>query len=522
MSKKGLVFTLAFAGLAVLLLPAIGHCAGDPWYNDLRRHWAEPYVRVLWEEGVTDGYIPSVDPSVAKYWPEEYSTRAQLATLLMKVFALGPAYPDTPTYPDVPRHYRLFWNKPAWHLIEGAYSGGIMFVPAGFYFRPDNYISREDSVELLIRSLGLDEYALSLPPAEQDSILKRFWDWRYVSEVRRASMACAIKMGIIQGYEDGSLRPSLYLARGEAATVVARSCMIRMTARDDAFSPDGDGNGDVATFDLSYLKNRGIATWQAAIEDGQGKPVCYLGPPGTPGQPPLVLTWDGRTSGGSAAAPGTYYYQALVTDKAGRQHFSVRRSLKLARHSLTAWLQPVTCADGHVLTVSARTEPGARLVTAAFADGVRRYLSGNSSKTYWQMSMVMGPFLPAGLQSVAVSASFDDAGREASLAFVRALDMWLDPSVAPNPAAWGQTLTLICRAAPSVQSARACLFGGSVDLTKTGTEVWQGVSHVPWGVEPGQYAVRFNVEAVGASEEATVVLTVNGPDTSGLSYILTK
>lgn len=521
MSNKRLVLLLATA-IACLAVHHTAYCAVEPWYNDMRGHWAEPYVRVLWEEGVTDGYIPSVDPNVAKYWPQDYSTRAQLAVLLQKVFGLPPAFPEKPTYPDVPKHYLLFWNKPAWHLIEGAFLGGIIFVPSGAYFCPDNKITREDAVELLIRALDLEEYASSVPPAELDTILRRFYDWRYVAEVRQPSMACAIKLGIIQGYEDGSLRPGNYLARGEAATVVARSCMIRMVARGESFSPDGDGFEDVATFDLSYLKNRGIVSWQAAIQDGQGRPIKDLALPGTPGQPPLNVTWDGRTNDGLAANPGTYYYQALVTDVSRRQHVSVRRPLLLTRHSLSAWVQPASCIDGRTLTVSARTEPAALSVTATFVDGVRRSLSANGTKTYWEVSMVMGPFLPVGSQSVAVEASFADAIRLASPSFTRVPDLWLDPSVSPNPASWGQTLTLICRTSPVVISAAASLFGESVELALAQTGMWMGTSSVPWGADLGQHPVSFTVTAPSGSLTNTIALTVDGPDTSGISYVLTK
>ncbi len=521
MSNKRLFLLLAIV-IACLVVSRSAYCAVEPWYNDMRGNWAEAYVRVLWEEGVTDGYIPSVDPNVAKYWPQEYSTRAQLAVLLQKVFGLPPAFPEKPTYPDVPRHYLLFWNKPAWHLIEGAYLGGIIFVPSGAYFCPDNRISREDAVELLIRALDLGDYAASLPSSELDTILRRFYDWSYIAEVRRSSMACAIKLGIIQGYEDGSLRPRNYLARGEAATVVARSCMIRMIAQSESFSPDGDGFEDVATFDLSYLKNRGIVSWQAAIQDGQGQPIKDLALPGTPGQPPLSVTWDGRTNAGTAANPGTYFYQALVTDVSRRQHVSVRRPLLLTRHSLSAWVQPTSCKDGSTLTVSARTEPAALSVTATFADGAKRLLSSSGTKTYWEASMVMGPFLPVGSQSVAVEASFTNADRLASPSFTRVPDLWLDPSVSPNPASWGQTIALICRTPPSVGSVTASLFGESVELVPAQTGTCMGTSRVPWGAGLGLHPVTFTVNAPSGSLTTTIALTVYGPDTSGLSYVLTK
>lgn len=517
MLRKLMWITGAIAA-ALVLAPIRGMCSGDPWYNDLRRHWAEPYVRVLWEESVTDGYIPSVNPDVAKYWPEDYSTRAQFTTLLFKVFGLPAKCPDQPTYPDVPKSYLLFWNKPAWQFIEGAFYGGITFEPAGQPFRPDQFITREDSVELLVRSLDLDAYAGSLTAEQQESILGRFYDHHSVSAVRKASMACAVQLGIIKGYEDCSLRPGAYLARGEAATVVARSCLIRMASRKSVFSPDGDGMDDVAVFDLSYLKNRGISSWYAAVQDASGSQICSLGT--GYGSPPSTLTWTGLTSTGGQAQVGRYYYQVLVTDYSHRQYLSVRRSLDLERHSLSAWLQPSTCRDGTWLVVSARTVHDAVSVTAVFAGGLQRSFR-RVEPSYWECSLAVGPSLPAGTQPVRVTAHFGDAQRELQLSFTRTPDIWLDPSVVPNPATWGQRLQLLCRGPTNATSVEATLFGTSLQLAlSNGT--WQAPCTVPWGISPGAYPVIFTLKASGSTAQGTVNLSIRGPDTAGLTYVLTK
>ena len=71
-------------------------------------------------------------------------------------------------------------------------------------------------------------------------------------------MACAVQLGIIEGYEDGRVKPAQHMTRGEAATVVYRSCLIRFSARKVSFSTDGDGLDDTVTFDFAYLKNRAI------------------------------------------------------------------------------------------------------------------------------------------------------------------------------------------------------------------------------------------------------------------------
>ena len=513
------------AGVALVFLmswPVLGYCAGDPWYLDMEGHWAQSYVRVLWEEYVTDGQTSWMNPNVCWYLPDERCTRAQFTTLLCKVFSLPQRQPEVPTFPDVPKTYLLFWDKPGWPWIEGAYSGGITFVQRGEYFLPNNYITREDAVELLIRSLDLQEYASGLTQGEVNAALSRFYDWPYVSPARQRSMACAIILGIIQGYEDGSLRPYAAMTRAEAATVVARSSLIRMQARRDVFSPDGDGLEDTVEFDFTYLKNRGIASWQAVIMDANGTVVRQLAPTGVSGPPPATASWDGLDGKRYPAPAGTYYYQAIITDSRGRQFMSVRRSLELIRHSLTAWLDPPSCADGFTLTVSAAVTPKASIVTATFADGKTRALSSPGPGGVWRLGLTVGPYLPGGPQTVLVRAYFEDAFRETALSFTRIEELWLDPSLSPNPAAWGQTVLFTCRTSSTALSCEVTLFGATVGLTRGADGVWRGSSLVPWGLSPGFYPATFVARSSASSVQGIVSVQITGPNVTDLVYILSK
>jgi hypothetical protein len=511
---------LAFVILCALA-PGKAFCAGDPWYRDVSGHWAYSYIRILWEESVTDGYIPSENENTAYYMPDSEATRAQLATLLCKVFALPPCYPESPSYPDVPKSYQLFWNKPGWPWIEGALQGGITFVPGGQRFYPSSYITREDAVELLIRSLDLADYALSLAESEVSEILARFYDRGSISQARRNSMACAVRLGIIQGYEDGSVRPRACMSRAEAATVVARSCLIRMSADRPCFSPDGDGIDESVTFALTYLRNRGISVWQAAVQDSAGRPLYVFNPGEQPGVPPPALSWGGADSSGRLMPSGQYYYQAWVKDRANRQFFSVRRPLVLERHILDAWLSPCICRDGDVFTFGARTQHGALSVTAFFPDRPRSFIPV-TPYTEWTLSLTMGPFLSMGTHNIVLKATFADARREVSLPLTRVEDIWLSPSVVPNPATWGQQLALRCDAAAAVTSAEATIFGSTAVLSRTGGSRWQGSATVPWGLAPGYYPVAFTVRTAASAAQQTVSLQVKGPDVGSLTYFLSK
>lgn len=510
------------AGGLALFRGAPGLCAGDEWYDDVGGHWASGYIRLLWEEGVTDGERPYGPQDLMYFRPDRKITRAQFVVLLCKVFQLRSQAPYTPSYPDVPKTYEMLRDKPAWEFIEGALAGGISFVPAGDPFHPDAYTTRADAVEFLVRSLDLAPYAQSLTPAEIQSALGRFRDREEVPDERRASMACAIKLGIINGYEDWSLRPQRYMSRAEAATVVCRSCLIRVSARSDWFSPDGDGVDDTVGFDLTYLKNRGISRWQVSVADSSGATVYKFNWQDTSGQPPLYLLWDGKDMQGKAVPRGTYYYHGWVEDRRGRVFSSVTKPLYVEVHAFQAWVEPSRCVDGDILEIGATTTPRAERVVVSLPGCLQKTLSSPDGGSHWQLRLTMGPPIPLGLQQAVVTAFFPRAQRSVTVPVERAQDLWLTASVDPNPAAWGQNLTLSCFASPPVVRVKAILFGQAVELRPGPSGTWTAALEVPWGIPAGIYPAVFQGLAGGEQVSAMVPVDIRNPETADLIYVLSK
>lgn len=519
---RGLLI-LALAAFLLVLRPVPAQCATEPWYADLDNHWARPYIQVLHDEGVTDGWILYFNGNPRSYYrPDWESTRAQLAVLLCKVFRLPEFSPPVPSYPDVPTTYEFIENKPGWKWIEGALNGGIAFVPPGSPFLPDSPISRQDAVELLIRALDLYDYAVGLSDQEVQSFLSLFKDKGQVAPDRRHTMACAIKLGIIDGYEDDTLRPAQSMRRSEAATVVYRSCLIRVTATTDVFSPDGDGVDDTVTFFLSHLRNRNIVQWQMEVRDLQGKVVHAFTPYGSEGSPPEVLTWDGKNAAGQMVPAGQYTYQAWVKDKHNNQFFSIKKPLTLIRHSLSGYCAPTKCKDGTPLNVTASTVPGAVSVSAHFANGDVLYLTPSQENTRWTGSKIVGPSLPLGNQPVVIRAEFPYATREITVFFTREKDLWLSPSLDPNPARKGQTVKLLCAASQGINSVTAEVFGQSLHLELNPAGIWAGDVRVPMTVEEGDYPVVFRGTDGEDQLENTIILSVSGSTAASVTYVLTK
>ncbi|HHY69873.1 MAG TPA: S-layer homology domain-containing protein [Bacillota bacterium] len=486
-----LVSVLIISSVMAIVVPGMGQCAKDPWYVDVDDHWAANYIYVLWSEGVTDGQIvPSPSGANAYFLPALVCTRGQFTVLMAKTFDLSPLAPSMPTYPDVKPSYQFLPGKSGWEHIEAASSAGITFTGAGQNFRPDLGITRQDAVELLIRSLDLYEYAMSMPLEEVNRLLNRFGDGLDTSPARRKSMACAIKLGIIEGYDDKTLRPKVLLLRSHAAAVMYRSCMIRVFANPNVVSPDGDGIDDIVVFSLSYLQNRGISQWNMAIEDPSGNIIRTFNLEGRPGSPPHTLIWNCTDTYGHIVPSGTYYYQAWVKDRGGRMFFSVKKPLEVVLYSLSGYLFPDAVYDGQLLTICCFTDPPAQSVKGLFADGRSRLFYPSQDKQSWTSEILMGDFLPLGTQKVEVTAQFGDAKREMALQFKRLDNIWIFPYVSPNPIQPGETLSLYCESSSNIVRVQARLFGVTVELQRS-RDLWTGQMCLPVDIHEGEYEIVF-------------------------------
>lgn len=535
MKKKCLMLSLAALMFVTLFSSEIAFCSSDlctlaqdtledvyePWYKDGDFSWFSPYLYTLWQEKVTDGLV--LGSNTAYFYPDHEITHAQLAMLLCKVFSYPSLEPAMPSYPDVPRSYEIFRRKPAWKWIEGALAAGILFVPAGQLFHPDSYMARQDIVELVIRSLNLCDYARSLAEDEVQNLLNRFKDGHTVSAERRRSMASAIKLDIIRGFDDKTIRPKQNMTRAEAVTVIYRCCLIRVRASLDLFSPDGDGIDDTVDFLLGYLKNRGISDWQMVVTTASGKTVKRFNPEGLPGAPPTVLTWDGRDDSGKKAVDGVYYYQAWVKDRRDRQFLSVLLPLEIQTHSLSAYLSPTICKDGDTLTIRAHTRPEGVMVRAVLGDGRTWPLKPSPGNTVWTVAIAVDQSFPYGSQEITAIAQFPRARREATLAFLHEQSLWIVPDITPNPACPPVMLHLNCRAPDNVISVVCLLLGQEISLIRDPqTGLWHNTFLLSSEVSDGSYPAVFTGTTESCSVRETLTLEVDRTRLLGLTYILTR
>lgn len=492
----------------------------DPWYRDLAGHWARPYIRVLWEEEIADGYVYL--SGRAYFRPDLVCDRAQFLLLLAKAFQLQPLQPPAPSYLDVDPSFTILNGKKVWPYIEACVEAGISFVPRGGNLFPGGPVTREDAVEFLVRCLDLWPLAVEIPEDEAWRILSRFSDGRNTSPDRVKSMALAVSLGIVQGCGDGTLQPGRSMMRCEMATIVYKSCLVRVEAHPSRFSPDGDGVEETVEFRFTWLKNRNIVDWDGAITDTAGRTVISFNPSRKPGPPPLVWPWDGRDSSARVLPEGRYYYQMWVRDRLGNQFFSVKKPLYLVKHMLSARLYPELASDGDIVSVLAHTSPAASNVTAEFISRDILALVPAPDGRSWSAAVEMGPWLPVGTHPVRVCAVFPGATREETLFLTRLDPLTLTADVRPNPTSRGQKVTLLATTGKGAERVTATLFGEVVNLHPEDPTHWLGNYRVPVSAALGSNEVLFTAYAGERRKDHVVILMVEESALVDLTFILSQ
>lgn len=518
-----LIIAVVLAGKAGAIL------ALDPMYYDVRRdYWGFPYINLLREEEVTDGHVAYTWWSgewrqVYLFYPENEITRAEYALMIAKVFRLDPVETTTSYFLDVSPDLLLYSRIKALPWIEAVRLADIVRGTPQRLFYPRQSLERQAGVALLVRSLGLSAHAASLTPSQVDNILARFRDHRRIDNSLRNELALAVKLRIVVGYPDGTLRPTTPLKRSEAATLIYRAALCVLSASPNPFSPDGDGVEDTTAIVWKTLKNRNVIAWEAQVGTIEGRVLITLGR--SRGAPP-ALTWDGRDAKDNLLPPGTYYYWGWVEDRLGQRFHSVQKPIVLERKGLRANLSPQVVQPGEGITVTAWTTGGASDVrgTGDRSPGVilAPTLPAGSDSNLWTGRFTVPPGTRPGSYALAVTARYRDGSRTVHLPYEVREEITLVPAIAPNPALAGANLTATAQTSRNVQTVTVTWPDGTSTLSADGDLRWHGDHTLPAAIAPGKYPVEFRAVTFSGLEKAVVVeLVVNADPRAGLIFVLT-
>lgn len=164
-------------------------------------HWAHYYITQMLQSYVIDGYEDGT------YLPEKTVTRAEFA----KIFAVA-AELDTESYEnkytDVSDE---LWYAPYVNVVSD-------YIDAeNGEFKPEAPATREVVATAISKYLGVSE------EASAQLLKEKFTDADTVSEKNAIYVADAVEKGIIDGFDDDTVRGKDSLTRAQAATVIYRA-----------------------------------------------------------------------------------------------------------------------------------------------------------------------------------------------------------------------------------------------------------------------------------------------------------
>lgn len=189
-----LVLTLVvslFAGLAVTAN------AADTGFPDLSTdYWAHDAIVYCAENGIVEGRTDGT------FDPEGSIKRDEVAAMLDRAF--DAAEIEKVAFKDVTEGWYVK------EVLSAAGKGLFVGYPEGT-FCPENAITRQDAMIVISRLLNVKGEAADL---------KNFKDANAVGSWAVAEVAGVVKAGVIEGYEDGTLRPTNNITRAEFAKIM--------------------------------------------------------------------------------------------------------------------------------------------------------------------------------------------------------------------------------------------------------------------------------------------------------------
>lgn len=198
-------------GLFIILAVMIGFVSSPsdaaPEYSDITDHWGRDYILPLTVRGVVNGYPDGT------FRPDKPLTQSEWAKIL--VAALGDPLPSailnrtSSQFADVPDSH---WARP---FVEAAWEYGWLEGTSPALFKPHLPITRSEAVTTVVRA--------AFVPQEVTNTRKiNFADERLIPEWARQTVKHAVAGGFINGYSDGTFRPSALLTRAEGAALIYR------------------------------------------------------------------------------------------------------------------------------------------------------------------------------------------------------------------------------------------------------------------------------------------------------------
>lgn len=165
-------------------------------FTDTENHWAKEFITELSALNIIKGYEDG------SFKPDKAVTRAEFVKMIVELLDI-PA--STADFNDV--------TPGDWfYSYVGAASGAGLVNGDGKNFNPNAVITRQDAAVIICRALKIS-----------GDLNTEFTDAGEISDYANASVGALAELGIINGYEDNSVRPLNSITRGETAKILVNS-----------------------------------------------------------------------------------------------------------------------------------------------------------------------------------------------------------------------------------------------------------------------------------------------------------
>lgn len=415
--KRRLTWWAVLAAGWILALGGSSPARAQSWYIDVPgSYWARPEIYALYTAGVTDGWFvpaPGLPVSFGRWYykPDDPMARGEVVVLLLKAMGIPPADGPVP-FLDVFPGTEVYGRIPLRPYVAAAVAHQLLSGDEGLYFNPRDGLQRQAAAAWLIRSLGLKPFAQSLSPVEIQQLLRRFRDGSEVAPRYQAEVAAAIRLGILRGYPDGTLRPRQTLARSEATVMVFRSAWIQLEVSPSRWDPQLGP----ARILLKSLENGNVRLWKAWVEDERGSILRSFTwyPPRRPPLEALLETLPG---------PGLYWIKGSVTSAEA----PLREAIPIPLWVEGTWLQgellPPKVPAGQAVRILARSSWQGEGVTALTPWGTLDLIPAPSSGDgkSWSATFTVPSTQSPGSYPIPLEGRFMEGQRRALLLHLEVL-----------------------------------------------------------------------------------------------------
>jgi len=256
---------LILASMAILLLTGTPKAEANTTaevptpFTDISGHWAKKEIEHL--------YIGGALGSTEAFRPNDLVTRQELITMFIQAKHIQPTADKNFSFADVPEGS---WLEP---YAETAYRLGLIHGQKSdgqVYFRPDDTISREELVSILIRARGESGAVNQFPWSTTVHALATYSDGDSVQQLYQRPMVYALQHGLVSAYDDRTLRPQQLMTRAEAATYASLHLLADQTG-EQTLSDNGTPYRQmmtVKTTAYSYNQNEGLSYIEFPLHEG--------------------------------------------------------------------------------------------------------------------------------------------------------------------------------------------------------------------------------------------------------------